>query len=122
MNPKPKNKNPKHRSRLVATEVRKPWSEKWFAATPPIEALRILVSLAARGNTKTKRPRRMLLLDVSRAHWHPEAKRDVHVRLLPEDPQAETDTFHGFPSVLTLPGQTRTSACRPSDREDRIRP
>ena len=31
--------NPKYCSRLVATEVRRPWSEKWFAATPPTEAL-----------------------------------------------------------------------------------
>ena len=74
--------NPKYRSRLVATEVRKPWSEKWFAATPPIEALRLIVALAARGSSgpasataagteqpQAARPQRILLLDVSRAHW-----------------------------------------------------
>ena len=80
---------PKYRSRLVATEVRKPWSDKWFAATPPIEALRLMVLLAARGNPKTGRPRRTLLLDVSRAHWYPEAKRDVWIRLPAEDPRAD---------------------------------
>ena len=80
--------NPQYRSRLVATEVRKPWSDKWFAATPPLEALRLLATLAARGNPKTGRPRRILLLDVSRAHWYPDATREVYVRLPPEDPRA----------------------------------
>ena len=80
---------PNYRSRLVATEVRKPWSDKWFAATPPIEALRLLLHIAARGDPRTKRPRRLLVLDVSRAHWYPEARRDVYVRLPPEDPRAD---------------------------------
>ena len=80
--------NPQYRSRLVATEVRKPWSEKWFAATPPLETLRLLVALAARGSPKTGKPRRILLLDVSRAHWYPDATREVYVRLPPEDPRA----------------------------------
>ena len=44
--------------------------------------------LAARGSPKTKRPRRMLLLDVSRAHWYPDAVREVYVKLPPEDPRA----------------------------------
>ena len=79
---------PKYRSRLVATEVRKPWSDKWFAATPPLEALRLMVVLAARGHPKTRRPRQMLLLDVSRAHWYPDAVRNVFVKLPPEDPRA----------------------------------
>ena len=74
-------KTPAIRSRLVAMECRKPWKQKWFAATPPIETLRLFVDIAAVGNprakTRSERPRRMLLLDVSRAHWYPESLRDV---------------------------------------------
>ena len=80
--------HPQYRSRLVATEVRKPWSDKWFAATPPLEALRLLVALAARGSSKAKRARRILLLDVSRAHWYPDATREVYIRVPPEDPRS----------------------------------
>ena len=81
---------PNYRSRLVATEVRKPWSEKWFAATPPIEALRLLLGIAARGDLKTKRPRRLLVLDVSRAHWYPEARRDVFLSACPRRTPRQT--------------------------------
>ena len=85
--------NPKYRSRLVATEVRKPWSEKWFAATPPVEALRFLLALAARGSKSGTRKtswksRQVLLLDVSRAHWYPDAAREIFVKLPPEDPRS----------------------------------
>ena len=82
--------HPNVRSRLVAMECRKPWKQRWFAATPPIEALRLLVAIAAVGDPKAKRRsdrhRRMLHLDVSRAHWYPDAVRDVYVKLPAEDP------------------------------------
>ena len=45
--------NPQYRSRLVVTEVRRPWSEKRTAATPPLEALRLLVAPAAHDSRKT---------------------------------------------------------------------
>ena len=38
---------PNYRSRLVAREVRKPWEASIFAPTPPLEALRSVISLAA---------------------------------------------------------------------------
>ena len=82
---------PAYRSRLVAMECRKPWKQKWFAATPPIETLRLVVAIAAvgdpRAKTRSERPRRMLLVDVSRAHWYPESVRDVYVKLPAEDPR-----------------------------------
>ena len=57
------------RFRLVAMECRKPWKQKWFAATPPIETLRFFVAITAVKNpqaaTRFERPRRMLILDVS---------------------------------------------------------
>ena len=71
--------SPQYRPHLVATEVRRPWSEKWFAATPPLGTLRLLVALAARGSRKTGKAQRTLLLDVSRALWYPDATREVYV-------------------------------------------
>ena len=46
---------PAYRSRLVAMEYRKPWKHKWFAATPPIETLRLFIAIAAVGDPRTKR-------------------------------------------------------------------
>ena len=86
-------------SRLVAMECRKPWSETCFAATPPIETLRLLISIAAvkgpRAATRSERPRRMLILDVSRTHWYPKATRDVCVKLPAEDPRGGDPTVCG---------------------------
>merc|ERR1711940_256262 len=68
--------NPKYRSRLVATEVRKPWSEKWFAATPPVEALRFLLALAARGSKSGTPPSRgspPAVAGARKSGWKPRA-------------------------------------------------
>ena len=37
---------PEYRSRLIAKEIKRDTREDWFAATPPLEALKILLSLA----------------------------------------------------------------------------
>ena len=91
--------NPAVRSRLVAMECRKPWKQRWFAATPPIETLRLFVAIAAVGDPRAKRradrPRRMLHIDVSRAHWYPEAVRDVYVKLPAEDPRGNDPSVCG---------------------------
>ena len=38
---------PEVRARLVAMEIRRAWSEKWFAAIPPTDSLRYLLARAA---------------------------------------------------------------------------
>ena len=48
--------HPLVRSRLVAMEFRRPGIEKWFAATPPIEALRVLLVIDAAGCPRVKPP------------------------------------------------------------------
>ena len=82
-------------------ECRKPWSEKWFAATPPIETFRLLIAIAAVGDplaaTRSNRPlrerlRRMLILDVSRVHRYPKATCDVYVKLPAEEPRGGDPT------------------------------
>ena len=81
--------HPEVRARLVAMEIRRPWSEKWFAATPPTDSLRYLLARAAsKGSAGTKGPLKLLYLDVSRAHWYAKAKRDVYIKLPAEDPRS----------------------------------
>jgi hypothetical protein len=60
---------------LVATEVKRYEDESLFAATPPLEALKILVGVAAARKWK------IVHVDVRRAYFHAEALRDVYVEL-----------------------------------------
>ena len=83
------------RSRLVAMEFKRSWIAKWFAATPPMEAVRVLLVIAAAGCSEGQPPRKLLHIDVSRAHWYPKAKRDVYVKLPPEDPRGGDATICG---------------------------
>ena len=49
--------HPNYRSRLVAKEFRRGANPEWFAATPPLEALKFLISDAAcmkRGERRKK--------------------------------------------------------------------
>ena len=59
-----------------------------FAATPPLEAVRLLLSDLAtrRRGCDRKRPgqRKALFIDVSKAHLHAFVKRDIYVALPPE--------------------------------------
>ena len=57
-----------------------------FAATPPLEAKKILFSLAAStDNQNSTDPMKLLFIDVRRAFFYAKAKRDICVRLPPED-------------------------------------
>ena len=56
-------KGTRYRSRLVAKQFKGSDSEEWFAATPPIEALRALISHTMSGPKKET----LMVCDVSRA-------------------------------------------------------
>ena len=74
---------PNVRCRWVATEVAKSTSCEFFAATPPLEALRFLIPQVA-----TREPwaaeRVLLFIDVRKAHLHADCVREVFVQLPPE--------------------------------------
>ena len=76
-------KNPLIRSRYVACEVNTYKDESLFASTPPLEALRFLLSWTATRQKHTGR-RKVLLIDVRKAHLHADAEREVYVQLPPE--------------------------------------
>jgi len=67
---------PNIRSRYVAQEVARWKDATMFAATPPLEAIRALLSNIAR-----KKGRKLLLIDVRKAYLHADVGREIYVRL-----------------------------------------
>ena len=59
-------KGTRYRSRWVATQFKGSDSAEWFAAAPPIEALRALISHSMSGPRK----KALMVCDVSRAFFH----------------------------------------------------
>ena len=68
------------RSRFVVKEIATYKSDDFFAATPPLEAFRLLLSLAASSGKDTK----IEVLDARKAHLHVFADRTVFTQLPPE--------------------------------------
>ena len=75
------NVNINYRSRLVAREINIHKRDDLFAATPPLEALELILSMTTTGN----RGETIMVNDISRAFFHAKAKREVFVRLPKED-------------------------------------
>ena len=76
--------NPDSRSIFVGKEFNTGTPDaSLFAATPPLEALKLLVSEAA---TDEGRRSHIMLSDVKRAYFHAPARRELYVELPPEDP------------------------------------
>ena len=78
---------PMIRSRLVARDFRAADKDRedLFAATPPWELKKLLMSQVA--NRGGGRRRKMLLIDVKKAHLNPECKEEVYVEL-PDEAEA----------------------------------
>ena len=69
------------RSRLVARGIKKDDRPDQFAATPPLEALEMIISMFTNGN----RGEKIMVNDVSRAYFSAPARRQVLVELPQED-------------------------------------
>ena len=77
-------KNPEIRSRLVGREFNVMKDDSLYAATPPLEAMRLVLSDAAtQGELGDKE---VMINDVRRAYFYARTERDVYVRLPDEDP------------------------------------
>ena len=80
---------PEYRSRLVGRELRRldPFMSGTVAANPPTESLRFMLSNFMTRRTRKGRRQELTLgvLDVSRAHFHPPAEREVYIDLPAED-------------------------------------
>ncbi len=89
--------HPNYRSRLVAREVRKAWESRIFAPTPPLEALRSVLSLAATDvagraphvrDPKSAMRTQVSVIDIKRAYFNAPIgdAEPTFVELPPEDP------------------------------------
>ena len=81
--------NPNYRSRLVAKEFRdgSGYSEL-FAGMPPLEAKKLLVSLAASNLTHNNKPLKLAFIDIKKAYLYARARRAVYVELPPGEEQS----------------------------------
>lgn len=87
---------PNYRSRLVAKESRSDGgigeAEELFAGTPPLEALKILLSEAATVDAGKSEQNSLMIADVSRAFFEASARRNVCVELVDEDASEDDRT------------------------------
>ena len=85
---------PDCRSRLVGREFNVGKDDNLYAATPPLEALRWVLSVAgtwARGRSGERRS--VMINDVRRAYFYAHIQRDVYIEVPPEDPNAGPDVL-----------------------------
>ena len=78
---------PDYRSRLVGREIKKDKRNDLFAATPPLESLRFLLSICA-SHQKSRRPddnHIIMVNDVKRAYFYAKATRPIYVEIPAED-------------------------------------
>ena len=80
---------PEYRSRLVGREFAIGKDDALYAATPSLEALRIIISHAA--TYPDEGPERVIMInDVRRAYFYAKINRDVFIELPKEDPKYGT--------------------------------
>jgi hypothetical protein len=75
---------PNIRCRYVAKEIAYYKCDDFFAAMPPLETLRMMISRAASSRSSGKKGRKILVIDARKAHLHAMTDRDIFVMLPPE--------------------------------------
>lgn len=76
-----------YRSRLVARDIKRGDRSDLFAATPSLEALRVIISMCASGNNGEQ----LMTNDGNRAYFCAPARRQVFVELPQEDSNVDRD-------------------------------
>ena len=78
--------NISYRSRLVAKEFKSGPDDSMYAPTPPLEAMRMILSWAATTQTSTKAgDMEVMINDVSKAYFYTKISHDVYIEFPPED-------------------------------------
>ncbi len=75
---------PKYRARLVGREIARDRRDDLFAATPPLESLKAIMSLCA-GRQARRHAHRMMSIDVKRAYFYAPATRPIFIAIPKED-------------------------------------
>ena len=78
-----------------------------FSATPPYEALRLLVSFVMFLRNRKEKSHVLMFIDITRAHPHVSMRRQVWVQLPQEDPRSTEEAVCGLflPSLYGLMGR-----------------
>jgi len=76
------------RSRLVARQINRNKTDEFFAATPPLEAKRMLISEAATNPKRGKQEKKLLFIDIRRAYFNAKASKETYV-MLPQEAEQE---------------------------------
>ena len=81
--------NPNYRARLVGREIAYDKREDLFAATPPLESLRIIISRCASNQGARKPEDRFIIMsnDVKRAYFEAPTNREIYIHIPREDKQ-----------------------------------
>ena len=82
--------NPRIRCRLVGKEFRTGPDDALYASTPPLEALRVVLSRAATFEIGGSE-REIMVNDVSRAYFYAKMTRPLYIEIPAEDPNASPD-------------------------------
>ena len=86
--------NPNYRARLVGREIKTDKRLDLFAATPPLESLRMVSSMCA-SNQRRSQPYRILSIDIKRAYFYAPAERPVYIEIPVEDYQPGDENLVG---------------------------
>ena len=76
--------HPKYRSRIVAKEIKTDNRPELFAATPPLQFIKYLISRCA-SRQRRARPSQLMIQDISKAYFFVPATRDIFIELPPEE-------------------------------------
>ena len=71
--------NPLYRSRLVAKQFRTGSDPDLFAATPPLEAMKLIISIAATRNARGRVGEKILVNDLQRAYFYARSESPMFV-------------------------------------------
>ena len=71
----------------MGREIKKDTRLDLFAATPPLETLKCVLSLCAKSQ-RGNRPKRFAVIDIKRAYFYAPAKRQVFIEIPEEDKEA----------------------------------
>jgi hypothetical protein len=77
--------NPLYRSRLVAKDFNNYKDPDLFTATPPLELLRLIVSIAASKRSSSGSSYKIMVNDVSRAYFYAPSQKPTFVEICDED-------------------------------------
>ena len=78
---------PNIRARLVGREIKRDKRDDLFAATPPLESLRMIVSICASNQHKNNPKERYVMMsnDVKRAYFYAPSTRPIYIVIPDED-------------------------------------